>query len=140
MPRKKTTDFDEYKYQQEYIKTNLKFVNVPFNSKFPDEIKLYDYLNDHYKETGEKKGAYIKRLIREDMERSPLPVKKNDIAPEKLYTPYVIPFLYDDDITFCPDDKCKVTSCMRNPANIRDRSIPHSYFKEIPSDCPSRYE
>ena len=69
MPRPKTTDFDNYKYQQEYIKTNLRFVNVPFNSKFPDEIRLYDYLNRHSEETGEKKGAFIKRLIREAMEK-----------------------------------------------------------------------
>ena len=69
MPRQKTTDFDNYKYQQEYIKTNMKFVNVPFNSKFPDEMKLYDYLNEHAEEASEKKGAYIKRLIREDMEK-----------------------------------------------------------------------
>lgn len=67
MPRKKSGDFDEYKYQQNYIKENLKFVNVPFNSKFPEELALYDYLNDHAKETGEKKGAFIKRLIRESM-------------------------------------------------------------------------
>lgn len=65
MPREKT-GFDEYKYQQEYIKKNLRFVNVPFNSKLQEEIELYDYLNIHAKETGEKKGAYIKRLIRQE--------------------------------------------------------------------------
>ena len=65
MPRKKTTDFDNYKYQQQYIKEKLKFVNVPFNSKFPEEMELYNYLNEHSEKTGEKKGAFIKRLIRE---------------------------------------------------------------------------
>ena len=71
MPRVKKSDFDEYKYQQQYIKENLRFVNVPFNSKFPEEMELYDHLNDHAKATGEKKGAYIKRLIREDMQKAP---------------------------------------------------------------------
>lgn len=72
MPKQKSGNFDEYQYQQQYIKENLRFVNVPFNSKFPDEKVLYDYLNAHAKETGEKKGAYIKRLIREDMENRPI--------------------------------------------------------------------
>ena len=65
MPRTKTTDFDNYKYQQEYIKQNIKFVNVPFNSKLPEEMRLYDHLNN----IKEKKGAYIQRLIREDMDK-----------------------------------------------------------------------
>jgi uncharacterized protein YfaT (DUF1175 family) len=70
MARTKTGDFDNYQYQQQYIKENLKFVNVPFNSKSPEEMMLYDYLNEHTKETSEKKAAYIKRLIREDMEKN----------------------------------------------------------------------
>jgi uncharacterized protein YfaT (DUF1175 family) len=70
MARTKTGEFDNYKYQQQYIKENLKFVNVPFNSKLPEEMMLYDYLNEHTKETSEKKAAYIKRLIREDMEKN----------------------------------------------------------------------
>ena len=69
MPKTKTGEFDNYKYQQQYIKQNLKFVNVPFNSKFPEEVVLYDYLNEHSEKTGEKKGAFIKRLIREQKER-----------------------------------------------------------------------
>ena len=61
--------FDNYKYQQQYIKENVKFVHVPMNMKFQDEKQLFDYLTKHAKETGEKKATYIKRLIREDMVR-----------------------------------------------------------------------
>ena len=81
MPRKKATDFDNYKYQQQYIKDNVKFVNVPFNSKYPEEMKLYDHLN----EISEKKAAYIKRLIREDMESRKTMEKTYKIKPEYLY-------------------------------------------------------
>ena len=65
MPRKKSGTFDNYAYQQGYIKQYVRFVNVPFNSKIPEEMELYDYLNA----IDEKKGAYIKRLIREDMQK-----------------------------------------------------------------------
>ena len=41
-----------------------------------------------------------------------------------------------DDISFCPKDKCRRKTCMRNQMNIRDRTIPHSFFVEIPPDCP----
>lgn len=43
-----------------------------------------------------------------------------------------------DDITFCQVKDCRRTSCKRNMTNIRDHSIPHSYFVEIPPDCPYR--
>lgn len=68
MEEEKKEKFDNYAYQQQYIKENVKFVHVPMNMKFPDEKKLFDFLTDHAKETGEKKATYIKRLIREDME------------------------------------------------------------------------
>lgn len=42
-----------------------------------------------------------------------------------------------DDITFCRK-ACRRTSCMRNMKNIRDHSIPHSFFVEVPPDCPYR--
>ncbi len=45
-------------------------------------------------------------------------------------------FLMSDDISFCPKGKCRRKSCMRNQSNIRDRTIPHSFFVEIPPDCP----
>ena len=43
--------------------------------------------------------------------------------------------LFCDDISFCPV-RCDRLDCMRNQQNIRDRTIPHSYFMEIPDDCP----
>lgn len=43
-----------------------------------------------------------------------------------------------DDITFCPKEKCRRKTCMRNQANIRDKTIPHSFYVEIPPDCPYR--
>ena len=46
--------------------------------------------------------------------------------------------LWCDDITFCPKKECKRVKCPRNQANIRDPSIPHSFFVERPPDCPYR--
>jgi len=43
--------------------------------------------------------------------------------------------LYCDDITFC-QEQCDWLSCPRNQKNIRDKTIPHSFFVEIPEDCP----
>ena len=43
--------------------------------------------------------------------------------------------LWCDDITFCPEN-CEDMDCPRNYHNIRDRSIPHSYFMERAPDCP----
>jgi len=48
-----------------------------------------------------------------------------------------IPELYCDDITFC-QEQCDWLSCPRNQKNIRDKTIPHSFFVEIPKDCPKK--
>lgn len=32
-----------------------------------------------------------------------------------------------EDITFCDNQKCKVTRCFRNPKNIKHFEIPHSF-------------
>lgn len=40
-----------------------------------------------------------------------------------------------DDISFCPK-KCSRKNCFRNSINIRDKSVPHSYFVDTPPDCP----
>lgn len=61
MPRKWKAE--EYQYQQEYIKDKIKFVSVPFNMTKPEDAELYEYLD----QIDEKKAAYIKRLIRENM-------------------------------------------------------------------------
>lgn len=46
--------------------------------------------------------------------------------------------MWTDDISFCPVNKCKMKSCPRNPINIRDKSVPHSYFVGLPTDCPKK--
>lgn len=48
--------------------------------------------------------------------------------------------MWCDDITFCQNRKCRMKSCLRNPKNIRDRTVPHSYFVETPPDCPKKKE
>ena len=46
-----------------------------------------------------------------------------------------------DDITFCLNDKCKVTACYRNQENIHCRDIPHSFAElEGTESCPSFYD
>ena len=61
MPRKWKAE--EYQYQQEYIKDNIKFVSIPFNMRNEEDAELYEYLNH----IDEKKATYIKALIRADM-------------------------------------------------------------------------
>ena len=46
--------------------------------------------------------------------------------------------LWCDDITFC-SEKCGWRDCPRNSLNIRDKTIPHSFSIEIPSDCPKKW-
>ena len=45
--------------------------------------------------------------------------------------------LWCDDITFCQYE-CRRKTCPRNKMNIRDKTIPHSFFVERPPDCPYR--
>lgn len=47
--------------------------------------------------------------------------------------------LWCDDITFC-NEVCDWMDCPRNYKNIRDKTIPHSYFVDIPDDCPKKLE
>lgn len=35
--------------------------------------------------------------------------------------------MFHDDITWCDQNDCPLVNCMRNPVNIMDRSVPHSY-------------
>ena len=45
--------------------------------------------------------------------------------------------MFHDDITFCPE-QCDRKDCMRNSKNIRDKTVPHSYFAKRPDECPKR--
>lgn len=56
---------NKYERDQSYIKNNLMFVNLSFNRKKPDDMILYEWLEG----VCESKVSYVKRLIREDMER-----------------------------------------------------------------------
>jgi len=56
---------DKYGYDQQYLKENIQTVGVTFNKRKPEDMVLLDWLNNR----SEKKVAYIKRLIREDMEK-----------------------------------------------------------------------
>lgn len=76
MPKAKT-DFNNYRYQQGYLKANYKWVNLGFNQTKPEAMKMYEWLDE--KEKTEGKTKYIKRLIREDMER----VKFNQEGPSE---------------------------------------------------------
>ena len=58
--------------------------------------------------------------------------KKNDA---RQWTALDIQGLWCDDISFCPE-QCRMMECPRNSKNIRDRFVPHSYFTELPPDCP----
>ena len=52
----------KYSYDQDYLKSNIKNVVIPFNKRKEDDMTLLDWLNSRT----EGKTAYIKRLIRED--------------------------------------------------------------------------
>ena len=65
MPLKPRTKEEKYTYDQQYLKDNILTVGITFNKRKPEDMALLDWLNDR----DEKKVAYIKRLLREDMER-----------------------------------------------------------------------
>ena len=52
-------------YDAQYIKKYFKQKTIPFNTKVESDIALLDWV----KEQPEGGNQYIKRLIREDMER-----------------------------------------------------------------------
>ena len=58
------TEFDKGKYDMQYAKENIKRKHIPFNVNNPEDRELLDYL-----ESKENMTAYIKELIRRDMEK-----------------------------------------------------------------------
>ena len=52
-------------YNKKYAKNNFKCKNIAFNKNIPEDIILLDWI----KVQAEGGNQYIKRLIREDMER-----------------------------------------------------------------------
>ena len=72
MPRKKSGNFDNKKYQNEYHKAMLTKL-LSFNPNSPDDMELWEHLQKQENQTG-----YIKLLIREDMKKLKLGSKKQD--------------------------------------------------------------
>lgn len=62
MPRKWKEE--EYQYQKQYAKDNLKFVKVGFNSKKQEDMELWDFLE----EAEEGKATHLKNLLRKEKE------------------------------------------------------------------------
>ena len=63
MPKKKSGLFDNKKYQNEYHKA-MKTKLISFNPGNPEDMRLWEYL-----QTKENQTGYIKKLIREDIEK-----------------------------------------------------------------------
>ena len=65
MPRKKTGLFDQSKYIQQYIHDNVKHIKVSLNKNKPEDMQIIAWIAQQ----SERASGYIKRLIREDMEK-----------------------------------------------------------------------
>ena len=61
MPRKKTGDFDQSKYIQQYMKDNVIVKKVSFNKA--NDADLQEWVN------GKTFSTYVKDLIREDIRK-----------------------------------------------------------------------
>lgn len=66
MPRKKSGLFDNKVYQKEYHNA-MKHKLISFNPNDPEDMRLYQFLMSKGKG---KVTAYIKSLIRKDMEKN----------------------------------------------------------------------
>lgn len=64
MPRKASGNFDNKVYQNEYHKA-MKTKLLSFNPSSPEDMELWEYLQSKGNVTG-----YIKKLIREDMQKT----------------------------------------------------------------------
>lgn len=79
MPRKPSGNFDQYQYDQNYIKQNLIRIAVVFNKLNPEDMRCVDYLKKH-----KSMSAYIKELIAKDMKGAGT-MKKSELI-KKCYT------------------------------------------------------
>ena len=55
--------FNKSEYDQKYNRENIKRKFIPFNIQNPEDLKLLEWLK------GKNVTAYVKELIRADMER-----------------------------------------------------------------------
>ena len=69
MPNQKSGNFDQGAYVAGYMREKIKLVKVSLNRTKPEDIQIMEWLDNR----PEGASGYIKRLIREDMERSKLP-------------------------------------------------------------------
>ena len=60
-------------YNMEYARKNFQGKYITFNKTIPADIELYEWM----KNRKEPANAYIKRLIREDMEKTLAEAKQN---------------------------------------------------------------
>lgn len=65
MPRKKSGNFDQGKYIVGYIHDHIKHIKVSLNKTKPDDMQMIAWIAQQ----PEGASGYIKRLIREDMNR-----------------------------------------------------------------------
>ena len=63
-------------YDIKYAKQNFKCKNIAFNTLYPDDIALLDWV----KKQPEGGTKYIKRLIREDIERVQKKAEQDDLS------------------------------------------------------------
>ena len=69
----------KYEYDLEYLKKNIFAKRVPFNRTQPEDMKLLEWVEAQGNFT-----QYVKRLIREDMERRNAQMKQYTVKPEFL--------------------------------------------------------
>ena len=56
---------NKHEYDKQYIRQNIQSKHLAFNKLIPEDMELFEWCNSQQ----ESANFYIKRLIREDMER-----------------------------------------------------------------------
>lgn len=57
--------FDKKAYDKQFLREHYKWINLGFNTEKPDDMELYNFV----KTNPEKQAPFLKRLIREAMEK-----------------------------------------------------------------------
>ena len=97
MPRKKSGNFDNKAYQNEYHKA-MKTKLISFNPNSPDDMELWDHL-----QTKENQTGYIKGLILEEKEMKIPEVTLQNFKAERKQIEQSLkpcPFCGNDDLEF----------------------------------------
>lgn len=64
MPKQNGGNFDQKQYMKDYYKEHVKWRKVSFNDTVPEDVVLREWIDGQQEST----SAYIKRLVRQDME------------------------------------------------------------------------